>query len=254
MFRWRFIPEHELVPYHAVNRLPAAGIMVLAPHPDDEVFGCGGIVALASDAGVPVSIVIATDGGQGGDPLVRERESRSAVRVLAGAGKAPDLAFWRYPDRGLNPERALVDRIRAQLAQRQPDWLLAPSPFEVHPDHRAACLAAIEAAKDSAATLGFYEIGQPLLPNCFVDITPVVARKQAAMACFASQISGQRYDEQVAAMNRVRSYTLGPAVEAAEALWFPRLARTGGAQAVLDELTARLALHLGLDDRQAPVR
>lgn len=253
MTQWRFIPEPELVPYQPCGPLPAAGIVVLAPHPDDEVFGCGGLVSLACDAQIPVSIVVATDGGQAGDAGIRQQESRRAARAMAGTGTAPDIEFWGYPDRELRPDAGLVDRVRQHVALRRPQWLLAPSPFEVHPDHRAACLAAIEAARGLALDLGFYEIGQPLMPNCFIDITQVMPRKRAAMACFESQIGIQRYDEQVTAMNRVRSYTLGPAVSFAEALWFPQRLARGGALEVLNEITDRVALHLGLEGDR-PVR
>ncbi len=247
MFRWQFIPEPELVPYRPVDALPAAGLVVLAPHPDDEVFGCGGTVARACDQRCPVTIVIATDGGKGGDPVVRQAESRRAVVALAASGPVPSLHFWGYADRELTPDASLVSRIRDLVRLCGPQWLLAPSPFEVHPDHRAMCLAAIDAARELAVELGFFEIGQPLMANRFVDITGVMARKRAAMACFESQFAGQRYDQQVEAMNRVRSYTLGPTVDFAEALWFPPAGGAVGVQAVFADAARRLALRMGLD-------
>ena len=67
MFRWQSIPEHELVPYGHVGTFPPEGLLVLAPHPDDEVFGCGGTVARACDVGCPVAIVIATCSWPGAD-------------------------------------------------------------------------------------------------------------------------------------------------------------------------------------------
>ena len=54
-----------------------------------------------------------------------------------------------------------------------------------------------------------------------MDITSVLALKQAALACFQSQLAWQPYDEQILALNRYRAYTLGPAVTHAEAYWFP---------------------------------
>ncbi|MFM8478219.1 MAG: PIG-L deacetylase family protein, partial [Planctomycetaceae bacterium] len=37
-------------------------VLVIAAHPDDEVLGCGGAIALHRDAGDPVTVVIATRG------------------------------------------------------------------------------------------------------------------------------------------------------------------------------------------------
>ena len=55
--------EAEIIPYHA-SPVPAApgGVLVLAPHPDDEVFGCGGTIAGHVQAGHPVHVVLLTAG------------------------------------------------------------------------------------------------------------------------------------------------------------------------------------------------
>lgn len=251
MFTWQFIPEHELVPYAPTSVMPQAGLTVLAPHPDDEVFGCGGTLALASEANLPVSVIVATAGDKGGDAAVRERESRRAADAIAAGAQPLKLAFWGLGDRELVPDDQLVARIRDALRQQPSGWLLAPSPFEVHPDHRALCLAAIEAAAGLPVELGFYEIGQALMPNRLVDITRVMPRKRAAMACFESQLSAQRYDAQVEAMNRVRSYTLGPDVSFAEAFWFPPPSARAGVPQMFEALSGLLAWRMGVGERPA---
>lgn len=243
---WPFIPEADLVPYGCIEVDAPRGLLVLAPHPDDEVFGCGGLVARACDRGLPVRVIVLTDGSAAGDAGVRQRESLLAARALAGAAPPPVLEFWRHRDRGLQPDAALVARLAAAIDRMRPSWLLAPSPFEVHPDHRATCVAAIEAAAGHDLQLGFYEVGQPLLAGAFVDIGPVMARKRAAMSVFASQNAVQRYDQQVEALNRLRAYTLGPGVVHAEALWFPADPARRTVAGVLAELHQRLARRLGL--------
>jgi LmbE family N-acetylglucosaminyl deacetylase len=225
-------------------------LLVLAPHPDDEVLGCGGLLALAHRMGWRSRVVIASDGGLGGDPATREAESMAAVDVLAAGGQrvdgptrspistadsngrigsavdgmGPSIEFWRLPDRGLVPGPDLVQRIRSSIAASQANWVVAPSPFEVHPDHRGLCRATIEAmsglrSSGCDAELILCEIGQPLVANMLVDITEVAATKAQAMTCFASQLKQQAYHEQVAGLNRQRSYTLGPAVTHAEGYW-----------------------------------
>lgn len=220
---WHPWPEHELVPYRALTALGAPdvrSVLVLAPHPDDEVFGCGGLLALAADQGVAVHVAVLSDGAAGGDAGAREQECRAAAAVLGYLrGAAGSLRFWALPDRRVVPEAALVRRIAALCRETAADWLLAPSPFEVHPDHLAACQAATEAAAIAPARLAYYEVGQPLMPNLLVDISAVTPRKQAAMRCFASQLQQQDYGEHIAALNRYRSYTLGPGVTHAEAYW-----------------------------------
>lgn len=86
---------------HAMAALPYAPLsavtgdapaLILAPHPDDETLGCGGLIAAASAAGHPPFVLILTD-GTGSHPrsrsypfarlkAVREQEARNAVAIL----------------------------------------------------------------------------------------------------------------------------------------------------------------------------
>lgn len=243
---WTFVSEPELVPYQGLQTLPVQSLLVLAPHPDDEVFGCGGLLALAAAQGVDARIAVVSGGGQGGDVPVREAESLAALHALGWADAARRLSFWGLRDREVVPDDALVDRIHRAATGQAAQWLLAPSPFEVHPDHRAVCVAAIAAAATAQVRLGFYEVGQPLIPGLLVDITSVLALKQAALACFQSQLAWQPYDEQILALNRYRAYTLGPAVTHAEAYWFPDPTAGMDVGKVHAALQGLLARRLGL--------
>lgn len=214
---WRFM-EPNLIPYHSLQNLGIRSMLVLAPHPDDEVFGCGGTLALALAAGIRVTVIVVSDGGMGGDADIRKQESIAAATAI---GYADRLTFWRLPDRGIIPSSDLVLQIRQACKDYQADWLLAPSPFEVHPDHRSVCMAAMEATLNQQAIgLGFYEVGYPLMPSVLVDITKTMPVKREAMRCFASQQESQDYAGQIESLNRYRAYTLGPRITHAEALWF----------------------------------
>lgn len=210
--------ESDLTPYTAIQSLPAHAVLVLAPHPDDEVFGCGGAVACHVRCGVAVNVVILTDGARGsGDVATRCRESRAAAQVL-GYG-APE--FWGLPDRGLQYTEALVQRLAVQIESANIDLVYAPSPWEVHPDHRQTALLAAEAVQRVGVPvrLAFYEVGAPLRPNVLVDITTVLPTKEAAIACFASQLAEQDYARKILALNQYRTYTLARETLAAEAFW-----------------------------------
>lgn len=240
---WRI--ESDLVPYRAVERLPGHHLLVLAPHPDDEVLGCGGLIAATLQQGAAVTVVVASDGAAAGDVGVREAESRAAALVLAAAAPGPALHFWRLPDRGLSEVPGLVARLQHLLATTQADTVVLPSPFEVHPDHRALCLAALHALGTTARPPGawFYEVGQALMPDLLVDITPQLQRKREALRCFASQLALQAYDEQLLALNRFRAYTLGPEVSHAEAYQHVPLDRSdSGLSGVIGEIARRLSM------------
>lgn len=212
--------EAELIPYTAVTRLDARAVLVLAPHPDDEVFACGGAIAAHVRDGVPVQVVVLTDGALHGDAALRRAESEAAARALACA--LPE--FWQLPDRGLHYNEALAQRLADKIGQTGSDLVYAPSPWELHPDHRQAHALALEAVRRAgpAVRLALYEVGNPLRPNTLLDISALAAAKDAAMACFPSQQAHQDYAGQMRALNRFRTYTLPQEVTAAEAYWVGR--------------------------------
>lgn len=213
--------ESNFLPYQASATCPPGPVVVLAPHPDDEVFGCGGAILVHLAAGDAVSVVIATDSDYGrfqsGEDgrSVRRREAVAAAKVL-GYGTP---YFWGLPDRGLVYDEGLIGLVLDALEQTAAAILYAPSWWEIHPDHCVLALAAVEAARrcPRPVTLAMYEVGVPLHPNLLLDITDLASRKQAAMACYESQLRMQRYDRHLTALNQFRTYTLSDSVNAAEA-------------------------------------
>jgi len=212
--------EKLLVPYEAAHDIEGDRAMVLAPHPDDEVFGCSGAIMRHITRGSSVRVVIVTDGtfsaGKANLGSVRRAESEAAG-VILGYG-VPE--FWGMEDRGLAYGEQLVQRIVDAVEAFGPDVVYAPSLHEMHPDHRALAMAALEAVRrdHSQIKLAMYEVGVPMpRPSLLLDISDLIDRKHSAMACFGSQLQHQAYDKQIVALNRFRTYTLGPQVIAAEA-------------------------------------
>jgi N-acetylglucosamine malate deacetylase 1 len=213
MTRGRFPVESDLIPYSA-SFPPGARWLVLAPHPDDEVFGMGATVALAVARGVEVRVAIVTDGAAQGEAA--EREAAAAAAAAAIGVPAPEL--WRLADRSLRPDGAeLGRRMREAFSRLGPDVVFVPSPVEIHPDHRAVALAVQRAVR--AATLGglrerpphwvaAYEVGTALAPNLLVDAGGGWEAKRRAGACYAAQLAFRRYDEVAEALATLRSLTL----------------------------------------------
>lgn len=216
------MPESEAIPYEPQD-LRGERLLVLAPHPDDEVIGCGGLVALHLRDGRPVHVVVATDGAQAGDGAQREAESRAALSLLGNA----TIEFLRFPDRELENARELDFRLAAILRQQKPDLIAVPSPLEIHPDHLALSRAFCDLiAGDSSlfadlavARVAFYEVSAPLRPNALVDITPVADIKYAAIQAHASQTAIRDYTSYARGLNAWRAMTLPTHVKFAEAYW-----------------------------------
>jgi LmbE family N-acetylglucosaminyl deacetylase len=218
--------ENWYIPYQTAALPAAQKVWVLAPHPDDEVFGCGGAAMQYAAQGAQVHITVVS-GGTGYAQqeeaasilATREAETNAALQAL---GLAP-AEFWRMPDRGLAQSTHLAQRLLDHLQTNECDVVFAPSLHEVHPDHLAvtrALLQALEMRKAQGQLLPYlvqYEIGAPLQPNLLLDISKVWPQKQKAMQCFASQLTTQNYAKHIEALNTYRTYSLPVGITHAEA-------------------------------------
>jgi LmbE family N-acetylglucosaminyl deacetylase len=224
--------EADAIPFEPV-RLWGERLLVLAPHPDDEVIGCGGVVAHHLDGGASVRIVVATDGGQAGVAATREEETRQALALLSTVHSAQfPVQFLGFPDRELASHRdELSQRLAAILREYRPDLILVASPIEFHPDHLALATTFCELiqrddtlfADLAIAKVAFYEVGQPLRPNTIVDITGVAEAKYAAIAAHASQLALRDYVSYARGLNAYRAMTMPPEVQFAEAYFVVKL-------------------------------
>jgi len=240
--------ESELVPYH-LSPPPGERVVVLAPHPDDETFGCGGALRLLVGAGKKIMVMFLTSGDRG-DPteevsppdhfreqgrgsrvtdysLMREREAERALLVLG----VPDYEFLRFPDRGIHEHyHEALKRLLESVESFGADTIYSPSMVELNPDHRAAAALSMEVQRrcigrpvgnNVPAPIGivFYEVTTPLRPNILVDITPVYKRKKRAMKRYKSQLRHSDYLGHITALNTVRALTVnGPRY--IEAFWY----------------------------------
>ena len=206
--------------------LPVGGAaLVLAPHSDDETFGCGGTLALLRQAGWRIKVVVATDGARGdpegyldGDVVVhRQRETRAALAVLG----VEDVDFLGEPDGDFFHKEEVASRFADIWESFAPDWLLVPPVLDFHRDHVNASLMALDLWQSSGCRerLFFYELWQPLPVNRVVDVTPVLALKQRAMEAYGLPMRYGDYSDAFDGIMRYRGFYLeGHAGKHAEAL------------------------------------
>jgi LmbE family N-acetylglucosaminyl deacetylase len=181
--------------------LPNAAIVVVSPHPDDEVLGAGGLIRAAASAGRAVTVLSVTDGEaayadwQGLD-RIRCREVSEALSVLA--------PLHQMPNPHLRIRDGRVDYYRSALFEAidryvSPSTLLvAPYERDGHPDHDATGQVCCEIARLRALTLWRYPIwtwhhstpqrlaGRPR--GRFLLDAAAMQAKARAMNCFTSQM------------------------------------------------------------------
>jgi LmbE family N-acetylglucosaminyl deacetylase len=189
-------------------------IMVLAPHMDDEVIGCGGTLARHLACGADITIVFLTDGRRGGRPgaapsgetsltATRQRESRLALAELG----ITRIVYLDGEDGRLGATPGLCAALRTAIETARPDILYLPFFLEEHPDHRAA--SAVLAAAVRGTRLAFrchaYEVWTPLFPNCFVRIDATIEAKRRALVHYQSQLAEADYLHTALGLNAYRS-------------------------------------------------
>jgi len=153
--QWQDSPWLQSLPRQEPGALLAGieRLVVVSPHPDDEVLACGGLMASAHRHGVAVLVISVTDGeacypDQAAWPPARLREVRQQelARALACLGLVDvQQQAWHVDDGAVvRQEAALVERLHGVL--RAGDLLLAPWRLDAHPDHEAVGRACAQAA------------------------------------------------------------------------------------------------------------
>jgi LmbE family N-acetylglucosaminyl deacetylase len=185
----------------------AQRVLVLAPHMDDEVIGCGGTIARHIDAGATVDVVVLTDGRFGHPRVYRAQgaEREKAVQELIVLRKqeaqraqgelgVSSLKFLDAIDTRLTGSRRVVNELAGILRSLRPDIVYLPHFLEHHPDHRAASALLLAAAERAGVDFecSGYEVWTPLCPNRIVRIDDTVMHKNSAMARYQSQLEGDK--------------------------------------------------------------
>lgn len=182
-------------------------LVVLAPHPDDEVFGCAGLIQSALASGKRVHVAVATDGEachagltasqQQAMSALRRRETCTAAMCMGLPQTA--LSFWSLGDGSLHRQgHALNARIDALIDADT--CFVAPWSGDGHPDHAALGLAAEQALSKSDGALLRYAVWSRLVHSpertALDECAPLrmaltnssLRAKRMAALCFRSQI------------------------------------------------------------------
>ncbi|MEP7028082.1 MAG: PIG-L deacetylase family protein [Candidatus Eisenbacteria bacterium] len=190
-----------------------ANVLVLAPHPDDEVIGCGGTLLQLVRAGANVTCVQATDGSDGWALRDLPEAARRSVRMdesraVAQAAGFSRLECWDADNRAFHRTDALVDRLASQLARLAPRLVFTPFLTDAHADHftlNRILADAIPRAGEALAecrVLG-YEVWS-LAPAAVVcDVTAVREEQEALLWIYES---GMKVDDFVELCER-RNYS-----------------------------------------------
>lgn len=200
-------------------------IVIIAPHNDDEILGCGGTIAKYAKAGHEV-IVCEVTAGDLNDEMVQlqKREALKSHKLLG----VKQTVFMDLPVVGLKemPTREINRAFLETLTQLRPEIVYIPHRGDMHIDHQCVVDAAMVALRPVSQpqlkaiyayeTLSESEWNRPtvdnaFLPNCWCDITEEIEMKLDAMRCHASQVCEwphPRSIEAIEALAKLRGSTV----------------------------------------------
>lgn len=209
-------------------KLDYKNVLVLSPHPDDDVFGSGGTIKKMTTAGAKVTVAYFCD-GSGGVPekdlnkiemrnegfetpkrdqnLIEQRkiEAQNAGKILGTS----ELIFWGYPDGKLAAGTSAIRALEDLIERINPDIIFLPSFLDNHGDHRVVSEIFINAAAKmpqiAKMPIWLYEVWTPIFVNRLVDISLYIKTKKEAILAHESQIQTRGYDKAILGLNQYRA-------------------------------------------------
>lgn len=219
-------------------------VLVIAAHPDDEVLGCGGTIAVLSDKGAQVHVIFLSDGvfsrdsnpNQQAELAMRRTAAQTACNVLG----VSSVLFFDFPDNRMDavPLLDIIKPIEAMISQYRPDTVFTHHAGDLNVDHRRVHEAVITACRPQCGhpvrTLLSFEVpsstewqlpntAPAFVPNWFVDISSSLERKMVALDAYSAELRPwphPRSRQGIESLARWRGAFVG--VEAGEAFMLGR--------------------------------
>jgi LmbE family N-acetylglucosaminyl deacetylase len=216
--------------------------LVVAPHPDDELLGCGGtLLRRVAEGGTVAWLLMTAITEENGWSAERIEERASEIdQVRQGLQISPGhLYALNFPTANLDrfPMTTLVASISQVFANYKPDEVFLPHPSDAHSDHRVTFEAAAACTKWfryssvkrvityetlSETEFGINPVKNMFQPNLFVNVSEYLEAKLSLLGVYQSELGKHPFPrslEAVRALSFLRGSQMGvPAAEAFQVL------------------------------------
>jgi len=219
-------------------------VLVIAPHADDEVIGCGATIAKLASNGHEVHVLVLTNASIGAPehftPNMIDSIRAEAVESHRILGVKETL-FSDLPAPALDqyPSYKIADLIYSCLVKIRPKVVFIPSYSDLHLDHvitHRASLVALRAGRgiDVPVVLSYEVLSEtdcygaslprPFSPNFFVDVTDYIEKKIEAFSAFKSQIQAYPNSRSIESVRALAQSRGAPnAIEFAESFFVEKI-------------------------------
>lgn len=218
-------------------------VLVIAAHPDDEILGCGGTVALHTRANDHVTSIIACEGESlryGVEGVGQKQDTLDAAQKLG----VKDTRLLGFPDQRLDTLglTEIITPIERVVREVRPSIVYCQHGGDINADHQIlfkallvatrpteACLEAVYAFDTASSTEWAYP--RTFAPDTWVDISSVLEVKLAAMACYRSEVRDYPHPRSLEALaNKAKAWGNQVCVDSAEVfMTIRRVLRDGSA-------------------------
>jgi len=223
----------------------AKSVLVIAAHPDDELLGCGGTVALHTQAGDSVVSVIACEGESlryGAGKVGQAEHMRLAAETLG----VRDVRLLGFPDQRLDTITLtdLIHPLEQIVREVRPSIVYGQHGGDVNRDHELLFKALLVATRPTESfietvyafdTASSTEWSYPrsFVADTWIDISATLERKLAAMACYQSEVRPYPHPRSLEALrHRAKAWGNQSCLDAAEVfMTVRRIVRHGQASA-----------------------
>ena len=209
-------------------------VLVVAAHPDDEILGCGGVLAAHASKGDTVHVLIVAEGATsrdcGGDPHAKELEVvglKSAASRAASVIGAEEPRMLGLPDNRLDsmPLLDVIKPIEAVVEAVMPQIVYTHYAGDLNVDHRIVHQAVVTACRplpgspvkalyafETVSSTEWQTAGEAFRPQRWVDIEPFLSLKLSALEAYEAEMRAfphARSIDAVEALARVRGASAG---------------------------------------------
>ena len=199
--------------------------MVIAPHPDDEIIGCGATIAKHILIGNEVFIVVSTNASIGAPELYTEEQVQFSRKAALQAHQylgVKKTFFMDFPAPALNsyPEYKISLSLLKIFNEVNPTILYLPHHGDLHQDHKAIYRASLVAARPQGnnrihsiycyETLSETEWApfqeKSFIPNCYVNVTNTFHNKIVAMNFYKTELKDYPHSRSLEAIEALAKF------------------------------------------------
>lgn len=180
-----------------LNEVSSGNILVLSPHIDDDIFGCGGTLVKHQMNGDNVKIVYFSGSKE------RQLEAKKATAEI----KVSDMVFLSDTDNSIKASGDIISKLKQIIYDFKPNIIYSPSFLDPNTDHFNVTdiLAESLTSVDFDGDIFSYEIWTPIFANRLISIDKEFEFKKKAILQYKSQLANRSYLSAITGLSQYRA-------------------------------------------------